>query len=103
MIILLSGLRPITTIIPGSSNSHGSSDRLKLFFSLIFKALKTKVGNFSVVGVFVLANYCNNKETLKIGGCRWYFGGKSSSLKAEYFGRLLAIHAWQPRFPFKKE
>ena len=44
--------------LSGSSNSHGSSDRLKLCV-LMLKALKTKVDNFSVVGTFVLAN--NNK------------------------------------------
>ena len=49
----------------------------------MFKALKTKVDNFSVVGAFVLAN---NKENLNMDGCLWYFRGISSSLKAVYFG-----------------
>ena len=48
----------------------------------MFKALKTKVDNFSMVGAFVLAN---NKENLNMDGCLWYFGGMSSSLKAVYF------------------
>ena len=47
----------------------------------MFKALKTKVDNFSMVGVFVLAN---SKENLNMVGCLWYFGG--ISLKAVYFG-----------------
>ena len=34
-----------------------------------------------MVGAFVLAN---NKETLNMDGCLWYFGGISSSLKAVY-------------------
>ena len=42
-----------------------------------------KVGNFSMVGAFVLAN---NKENLNMDGCLWYFVGISSSLKAVYFG-----------------
>ena len=50
---------------------------------LVFKAFKTKVDNFSMVGAFVLAN---NKENLNMDGCLWYFGGISSSLKAVYFG-----------------
>ena len=33
----------------GNLNSHGSNDELKLSF-LVFKALKTKVDNFSTVG-----------------------------------------------------
>ena len=37
----------------GNSISHGSSDGLKLLF-LMFKALKTKVANFSMVGAFVI-------------------------------------------------
>ena len=49
----------------------------------MFKALKTKVDNFSMVGAFVLAN---NKENLNVDGCLWYFGGISSFLKAVYFG-----------------
>ena len=48
----------------------------------MFKALKTKVDNFSMVGMFVLAN----KENLSMDGLIWYFGGISSSLKAVYFG-----------------
>ena len=36
-----------------NSNSHGSNDGLK-FSVLVFKALKTKVDNFSMVGAFVL-------------------------------------------------
>ena len=44
----------------------------------MFKALKTKVNNFSMVGAFVLAN----NENLNMDGCLWYFGGISSSLKA---------------------
>ena len=39
----------------GNSNSHGSNDGLKFSF-LVFKALKTKADNFSMVGAFVLAN-----------------------------------------------
>ena len=50
----------------------------------MFKALKTKVDNFSMVGAFVLAN---NKENFNTDGCVWYFGGISSSLKAVYFGQ----------------
>ena len=65
-----------------NSNSHGSNDGLKLSF-LVFKALKTKMDNFSMVGAFVLAN---NKENLNMDGCLWYFGGISSFLKAVYFG-----------------
>ena len=49
----------------------------------MFKDVKTKVDNFSMVGAFVLAN---NKENLNMDGCLWYFGGISSSLKAVYFG-----------------
>ena len=49
----------------------------------MFKALKTKVDNFSVVGSFVLAN---NKENLNMDVCLWYFGGISSILEAVYFG-----------------
>ena len=49
----------------------------------MFKALKTKADNFSMVGAFVLAN---NKENLNMDGCLWYFGGISSFLKAVYFG-----------------
>ena len=45
----------------------------------MFKALKTKADNFSMVGAFVLAN---NKENLNMDGCLWYFGGISSFLKA---------------------
>ena len=56
---------------------------LKLSF-LVLKALKTKVDNFSMVGVFVLAN---NKENLNMDDYLWYFGGISSSLKAVYFGQ----------------
>ena len=41
----------------------------------MFKALKTKADNFSMVGAFVLAN---NKENLNMDGCLWYFGGISS-------------------------
>ena len=59
-IILLSGLRTITT---GNSNSHGSNDGLKLSF-LLFKALKTKVDNLSMV-------LANNKGNLNIDGCLW--------------------------------
>ena len=33
----------------GNSNSHGSNDGLKFSF-LVFKALKTKADNFSMVG-----------------------------------------------------
>ena len=65
-----------------NSNSHGSNDGLKLSF-LVFKALKTKGDNFSMVGAFVLAN---NKDNLNMDGCLWYFGATSSSLKAVYFG-----------------
>ena len=64
-----------------NSHSHGSNDGLKLSF-LVFKALKTKMDNFSV-GAFVRAN---NKENLNMDGCLWYFGGISSSLKAICFG-----------------
>ena len=49
----------------------------------MFKALKTKVDNFSMVGAFVLAN---NKEDFNTDGCLWYFGGISSSLEAVYSG-----------------
>ena len=49
----------------------------------MFKALKTKADNFSMVGAFVQAN---NKENLNMDGCQWYFGGISSFLKAVYFG-----------------
>ena len=49
----------------------------------MFKALKTKADNFSMVGAFVLAN---SKENLNMDGCLWYFGGISSFLKAVYFG-----------------
>ena len=49
----------------------------------MFKALKTKADNFSMVGAFVLAN---NKENLNMDGCLWYFDGISSFLKAVYFG-----------------
>ena len=35
----------------GNSNSHGSNDGLKFSF-LVFKALKTKADNFSMVGAF---------------------------------------------------
>ena len=66
----------------GNSNFHGSNDGLKLSF-LVFKALKTKMDNFAMVGAFVLAN---NKEDLNTDGCLWYFGGISSSLKAVYSG-----------------
>ena len=66
----------------GNSNSHGSNDGLKFSF-LVFKALKTKADNFSMVGAFVLAN---NRENLNMDGCLWYFGGISSFLKAVYFG-----------------
>ena len=66
----------------GNLTSHGSNDGLKLSF-LVFKVLKTKVDNFSMVGAFMLAN---NKENLNMDGCLWYFGGISSSLKAVYFG-----------------
>ena len=66
----------------GNSNSHGSNDGLKFSF-LVFKALKTKADNFSMVGAFVLAN---NWENLNMDGCLWYFGGISSFLKAVYFG-----------------
>ena len=38
----------------------------------MFKALKTKADNLSMVGAFVLAN---NKENLNMDGCLWYFGG----------------------------
>ena len=48
----------------------------------MFKALKTKADNFSMVGAFVLAN---NKENLNMDDCLWYFGGISSFLKAVYF------------------
>ena len=48
----------------------------------MFKALKTKVDNFSMVDAFVLAN---NKENLNMDGCLWYFGGISSFLKDVYF------------------
>ena len=68
----------------GNSNFHGFIDGLKLSF-LVFKALKTKVDNFSMVGAFVLAN---NKENLNMDGCLWYFGGISSFLKAVYFGHI---------------
>ena len=44
----------------------------------MFKALKTKADNFSMV----LAN----KENLNMDGCLWYFGGISSFFKAVYFG-----------------
>ena len=81
--ILLSGLRPYNrSEHSGNSNSHGFNDGLKLGF-LVFKALKTKADNFSMVGAFVLAN---NKENLNMDGCLWYFGGISSFLKAVYFG-----------------
>ena len=66
----------------GNSNSHGSKDGLKLSF-LVFKALRTKVDNFSMVGAFVLAN---NQENVNMDGCLLYFGGMSSSLKAVHFG-----------------
>ena len=66
----------------GNSNSHGSNDGLKFSF-LVFKALKTKADDFSMVGAFVLAN---NRENLNMDGCLWYFGGISSFLKAVYFG-----------------
>ena len=49
----------------------------------MFKALKPKVDNFSMVGTFILAN---NKDNLNMDGCLWYFGGIGSSLKAIYFG-----------------
>ena len=49
----------------------------------MFKDLKTKADNLSMVGAFVLAN---NKENLNMDGCLWYFGGISSFLKAVYFG-----------------
>ena len=49
----------------GNSNSHGFNDGLKLSF-LVFKALKTKADNFSMVGAFVLAN---NRENLNMDGC----------------------------------
>ena len=49
----------------------------------MFKALETKMDNFSMVGAFVLAN---NKENLNMDGCLWYFGGISLSLKAVFFG-----------------
>ena len=45
----------------------------------MFKALKTKVDNFSMVGALVLAN---NKENLNMDGCLWYIGGISLSLRA---------------------
>ena len=61
-----------------NSNSHGYNDGLKLGF-LVFKALKTKVDNFSMVGAL-------NKENLNMDGCLWCFGGISSFLKAVYFG-----------------
>ena len=48
----------------------------------MFKALKTKLDNFSMTGAFVLAN---NKRNLNWDGCLWYFAGISSFLKAEYF------------------
>ena len=69
----------------GNSNSHGFNDGLKLSF-LVFKALKTKADNFSMVGAFVLAN---DKENLNMDGCLWYFGGISSFPKAVYFGHTI--------------
>ena len=83
-IILLSGLRPITTgiNIQAIRILIGSSNRLKLSY-LVFKALKTKMDNFCMVGASVLAN---NKENVNMDGCLWYFGGISSSLKAVYVG-----------------
>ena len=48
----------------------------------MFKALKTKLDNFSMAGAFVLAN---NKRNLNWDGCLWYLAGISSFLKAEYF------------------
>ena len=41
----------------------------------MFKALKTKVDNFSMADSYMLAN---NKETLKTDGCLRYFGRISS-------------------------
>ena len=67
----------------GNSSSHGSSDGLKLSF-LVFKALKTKVDNFSMV-------LANNKENLNMDGCLRYFGGISSSLRAVCFGHTNKI------------
>ena len=52
---------------------------------LMFKALRTKVDNFSVVGSFVPAN---NKATVKIEGCLWYSGGIGPSLVAVDFGHI---------------
>ena len=63
------------------SHSRGSNDGLKFSF-LVFKALKTKVDNFSMVGAFVLAN----NDNLNMDGCLWYFGAMSSSFKPVYFG-----------------
>ena len=51
----------------------------------MFKPLKTKADNFSLVGAFVLAN---NQENLNMDGCLWYFGRISSLLKAVYFGHI---------------
>ena len=52
---------------------------------LMFKTLRTKVDNFSVVGSFVRAN---NKAAVKIEGCLWYSGGMGPSLVAVYLGHI---------------
>ena len=51
----------------------------------MFKASRTKVDNFSMVGAFVLAN---NKENVSIDGCLWYFGGTRLPRKTVYFGNI---------------
>ena len=51
----------------------------------MFKALKTKVDDFSMADAFVLAK---NKGNLNMDGCLWYFGGIRSPLNAAYFGHI---------------